>query len=393
MSLDAVSSVRTVVGVPRETDAGEARVAMVPTVVPQLTRSGLDVVVERGAGVAAGFADDLYGSHGARLGNREEVLEADVVVRVRGWGHDDVGFPHPTHPDQVAIGMADPLGSPHAVRAAAEDKLIAIALDLMPRITRAQSMDALSSQATITGYRAVLLAADRLPKMFPMLTTAAGTVPPAQVLVVGAGVAGLQAIATARRLGAVVQAYDVRPAAQEDIESLGARSVLLPLAPGDAEDASGYAKELGEAFYLRQQELLAQVAAAVDVIVTTALIPGSPAPTLITARAVAGMSPGSVIVDCAAERGGNCQLTRPDETVVTPNGVTVLGPTNLPSTVPRDASLMYAKNVAAFLDLITEGGRVVLNEDDEIVRGTLVTRAGEIVNARVLGALEEVRDV
>jgi NAD(P) transhydrogenase subunit alpha len=393
MNLDAESSVRTVVGVPRETDAREARVAMVPTVVPQLTRSGLDVVVERGAGVAAGFADDLYRSHGARLGNRGEVLEADVVVRVRGWGQDAMGFPHPSHPDQVVIGMADPLGSPHAVRAAAEDKLIAIALDLMPRITRAQSMDALSSQATVAGYRAVLLAADRLPKMFPMLTTAAGTVPPAQVLVVGAGVAGLQAIATARRLGAVVQAYDVRPAAQEDIESLGARSVLLPLSPGDAEDASGYAKELGEAFYRRQQELLAKVAAVVDVVVTTALIPRSPAPMLITGEAVAGMQPGSVIVDCAAERGGNCQLTRPDETVLTPNGVTVLGPTNLPSSVPRDASLMYSKNVAAFLDLITEGGRIVLNEEDEIVRGTLVTTAGEIVNARVLRALEEVRDV
>ena len=392
MGVDADWRLRTVVGVPREADPDEARVALAPTVIPQLTRSGLEIIVERGAGVSAGFADDLYESHGARLGSREEVLGADIVVRVRGWGVDDAS-PRVLHPDQVVIGMADPLGSPLGVRAAADDKLTAIALDLMPRITRAQAMDALSSQATVTGYRAVLLAADRLPKMFPMLTTAAGTVPPAQVLVVGAGVAGLQAIATARRLGAVVQAYDVRPAAQEDIESLGARSVLLPLAPGDAEDASGYAKELGDAFYRRQQNLLAQVAAGMDVIVTTALIPGSPAPVLITADAVAGMQPGSVIVDCAAERGGNCELTRPDETVLAENGVTILGPTNLPSTVPGDASLMYAKNVAAFLGLITSDGRIVLDERDEIVRETLVTRGGEIVNGRVLHALEEARDV
>ena len=392
MSLDAQLPLRTAVGVPREADPDEARVAMVPTVVPQLTRSGLEVVVERGAGAAAGFTDDLYESHGARLGSHEDVLDADIIVRVRGWGSDGA-FPHASHPDQIVIGLADPIGSPLAARAAADEKLTAFALDLMPRITRAQAMDALSSQATVTGYRAVLLAADRLPKMFPMLTTAAGTVPPAQVLVIGAGVAGLQAIATARRLGAVVQAYDVRPAAQEDIESLGARCVMLPLAPGDAEDASGYAKALGEAFYRRQQELLAQVAAGVDVVVTTALIPGAPAPLLITAEAVGGMAPGSVVVDCAAERGGNCELTRPDETVFTENGVTILGPTNIPSTVPRDASLMYAKNVASFLGLITEEGRIHVDEGDEIVRETLVTTGGEVVNARVLKALGEVRDV
>ncbi|HJS27077.1 MAG TPA: Re/Si-specific NAD(P)(+) transhydrogenase subunit alpha [Actinomycetota bacterium] len=393
MNLETERQLRRLVGVPLESNADEARVALVPTVIPQLTRSGLEVVVERGAGTSAGFPDDAYESHGARLGSREDVLEADIVVRVRGWGVDDDGSLGVSHPDQVVIGMADPLGSPLAVRAAADHKLIAIALDLIPRITRAQAMDALSSQATVTGYRAVLLAADRLPKMLPMLTTAAGTIPPAQVFVVGAGVAGLQAIATARRLGAVVQAYDVRPAAQEDIESLGARSVLLPLAPGDAGDAGGYAKELSEAFYRRQQELLAEVAAGVDVLVTTAMIPGAPAPLLITATAVARMQPGSVIVDCAAERGGNCALTRADETVVTDNGVTILGPTNLPSTVPHDASLMYAKNVAALLGLITREGRLALDEEDEIVRQTVVTRDGEIVNGRVLRALEEVRDV
>ena len=391
MNVDAEGQPRTSVGVPRE-DGGETRVALVPTVIPQLTRSGLMVVVERGAGISAGFPDGAYETHGARLGDRADVLDADIVVRVRGWGVDREGRAG-THPDQVVIGMADPLGSPSAVRAAADRKLVAIALDLMPRITRAQPMDVISSQATVAGYRAVLLAADRLPKIFPMLTTAAGTIPPAQVFVVGAGVAGLEAIATARRLGAMVQAYDVRPAAQEDIESLGARSVLLPLAPGDAQDASGYAKELGDSFYRRQQEVLADVVAGVDVVVTTALVPGRAAPVLITRDAVAGMQPGSVIVDCAAERGGNCELTRPGGTVLTDKGVTILGPTDLPSTVPYDASFMYAKNVAAFLGLITRDGRLWLDEDDEIVRATLVTSGGRIVHPRVLQALEGVRDV
>jgi NAD(P) transhydrogenase subunit alpha len=382
----------TSVGVPRETDAGETRVAIVPAVVPQLMRSGLEVVVERGAGGAAGFLDDAYASHGARLGSRSDVLEADILVRVRGWGLAGMA-PAESHPDQVVIGMADPLGSLDAVLSAAESKLVAFALDLVPRITRAQPMDALSSQATLVGYRAVLLAADRLPKLFPMLTTAAGTIPPAEVFVIGAGVAGLQAIATARRLGAVVRGYDVRPAAQEDIESLGARSVLLPLAPGDAQDPSGYAKELGDAFYRRQQELLATVVAGADVVVTTAFIPSTSAPVLITAEAVGGMKPGSVIVDCAAERGGNCELTRRDETILTRNGVSILGPTNLPSTVPHDASLMYAKNVAAFLGLITREGRVAPDDRDEIVRATLVTMAGDIVHPQVLEALEGVRHV
>ena len=392
MNVDAEWQRRTTVGVPRE-NGGETRVALVPAVIPQLVRSGLRVVVERGAGNSAGFPDGAYETHGGALVERADVLDADIVVRVRGWGVDDRDGRSGGHPDQIVIGMADPLGSPSAVRAAADRKLVAIALDLMPRITRAQPMDVISSQATVTGYRAVLLAADRLPKMFPMLTTAAGTIPPAQVFVVGAGVAGLEAIATARRLGAVVQGYDVRPAAQEEIESLGARSVLLPLAPGDAQDASGYAKELGDAFYRRQQELLAEVVVGVDVVVTTALIPGVTAPVLITGHAVAGMQSGSVIVDCAAERGGNCELTRPDRTVLTENGVTILGPTDLPSTVPHDASFMYAKNVAAFLGLITRDGRPSLDEGDEIVRATLVTSGGHVVHRRVLEALEGVRDV
>jgi NAD(P) transhydrogenase subunit alpha len=352
--------------------------------------------VEAHAGDGAGFPDESYVAHGARIGSRDDVFGADIVVQVRTCGmnpekgRDDIDR---FRPDQIVAGMSDPLVCPAGVQQAAERKVIGFALDFMPRITRAQSMDVLSSQATVVGYKAVLMAADRLPRLFPMLTTAAGTVPPAQVFVIGAGVAGLQAIATARRLGAVVQGYDVRPAAQEDIESLGGRAVLLPLQPGDAEDKSGYAKELGEAFYRRQQELMAQVVAGVDVVISTALIPGKRAPMLITAEAVAGMQPGSVIIDCAAERGGNCELTQANKRIVSENGVIVLGPTNLPADVPHDASVMYAKNVVAFLQLLVKDGKLVVDEDDEIIRGTMVTKDGEIVHKRVLESLEEVHHV
>lgn len=385
---------RLLVGVPRETFPGERRVALVPAVLAQLQKAGMEAVVERGAGEAAGFPDEAYRAHGARLGSRDDVFAADVVVQVRTCGmnpekgRDDVDR---FRPDQVVAGMADPLVCPVGVRQAADHKVIGFAMDFMPRISRAQGMDVLSSQATVIGYKAVLMAAERLPKMFPMLTTAAGTVPPAQVFVVGAGVAGLTAIATARRLGAVVQAYDVRQAAQEDIESLGGRAVLLPLAPGDAQDPSGYARELGESFYLRQQELMTQVVAGVDVVIATALIPGRRAPVLITEGAVLAMPPGSVIVDCAAERGGNCALTRPNHRVVTGNRVVVLGPTNLASSVAYEASVMYAKNMTAFLLHLVKDGRLEIDPDDEIVRGTLVTRDGEILNTRVLEALEEAR--
>ncbi len=384
---------RIVVGVPRESFPGESRVALVPSVVPQLAKAGMRVVIERGAGERAGFDDELYEQHGAGLGSRHEVFESDIVVQVRTCGanpqagRDDIDR---FHPDQIIVGFADPLVCPMAVHQAAEHKIVAFAMDFVPRITRAQGMDALSSQATVGGYKAVLMAAGRLPKMFPMLTTAAGTVPPAQVFVIGAGVAGLQAIATARRLGAVVQGYDVRPAAQEDIESLGARAVLLPLEPGAAEDPSGYARELGPEFYRRQRELMAQTVAGSDVVITTALIPGRIAPVLITADAVAGMQPGSVIIDVAAERGGNCELTRPNKRVVTENRVTILGPTNLPSTVPYQASLMYAKNVTAFLLHLVRDGRIDLDREDEILRGMLVAQGGEIVHKRVREALDEV---
>lgn len=384
---------RILVGLPRETFPGEWRVALVPAALPVLAKAGMDVIVEHGAGDAAGFADGAYEKNGATIGSRAEIFEADVVVQVRTCGanpdagRDDI---ERLHPDQIIVGMADPLVCPVGVQQAADHKVTAFALDFMPRITRAQGMDVLSSQSTVIGYKAVLLAADRLPKLFPMLTTAAGTVPPAQVFVIGAGVAGLQAIATARRLGAVVHGYDVRPAAQEDIESLGARAVMLPLQPGDAEDAGGYARELGGSFYRRQQEFMAQVVATSDVVITTALIPGKKAPVLITAEAVAGMQPNSVIVDCAAERGGNCELTRANKRVVTENRVTILGPTNLPSSVAYEASQMYSKNLTAFLTHVFREGSLDVDMEDEIVSGTLVTRAGEIVNQRVLESLAEV---
>lgn len=390
----ALDRATLIVGVPAETRRGERRVALVPTAVTQLTKAGLDVTVERGAGERAGFPDEAYVSHGANVVTRREVLHADIVIRVRGWGvSTDDGAADAAAPGQVVIGLADPLFDPLVAVRAAERNLIAFALELVPRAARAQAVDALSSQATITGYKAVLLAASTLPKMLPLLTTAAGTVPPAQAFVVGAGVAGLQAIATARRLGAVVQAYDVRAAAQEDIESLGARAVLLPLAPGDAEDSTGYAKELGDAFYRRQQELLSEVVTGADIVICTALIPGRAAPVLVTAAAVERMEPGSVIVDCAAERGGNCELTRPDERTVTNNGVTILGPTGLPSTVPHDASVMYSKNVSSFVQLIVKDGRLSIDEGDDIIRSTLVTQDGEIVNGRVLASLREVQRV
>jgi NAD(P) transhydrogenase subunit alpha len=384
-----VNTDRLLVGVPRETFPGEARVALVPAVLAQLADAGLDVVVETGAGTAAGFTDRAYADHGARLGTRDQVFAADVIAQVRGWGVnlDDLDR---MHPDQVAVGIADPLAAPDAARRVAERKATAFALDLVPRITRAQVMDVLSSQATVVGYRAAVIAAEQLPKMFPMLTTAAGTVPPAQVLVVGAGVAGLTAIATARRLGAVVQAYDIRRAARAEIESLGARAVVLPVEPDDADAGAsgGYAHDLGEAFTQRQQELLARVVAGVDVVITTASVPGKRSPVLVTGEAVQGMAAGSVVVDAAAERGGNCALTRPGGRVVTGNGVTILGPTNLASGAAHDASVMYAKNVTAFLLHLVHEGRIVLDLQDEIVAGTLVARDGEVVHPRVREALD-----
>ena len=382
-------------GVPLEMREDERRVALTPAVVPACVKAGLDVLIESKAGEAAGFLDETYRDRDARIGTRDEVFErSDIIAQVRTYGADAEGG----HADlrrlrrgQAVIGLANPLDAPDAIEEMAARGAAVFALELMPRITRAQSMDVLSSQATVAGYKAVLVAAESLPKLFPMMTTAAGTLTPARVLVIGAGVAGLQAIATARRLGAVVEAYDVRPAARDEVESLGARFVELPLQPGDAEDASGYAKALGEAFYRRQQELLAEVVAKADVVICTALIPGKPSPVLVTAEAVQRMAPGSVIVDLAAEKGGNCEATFPDQFIVTEGGVTVMGPTNLAASVPLHASQMFAKNMSAFVLNMVRDGVLALDSDDPIVTGTLVCRDGRVVNPKVQALLQEGR--
>ncbi len=374
-------------GVPKETFPGERRVALVPAVVPALVKAGHEVIVETGAGVAAGFPDQEYVERGARVAaSRAEVLaESDVLLQVRGLGtNPEAGradLPLLRH-GQVVIGFLEPLLAREEIAALAARGVTAFAMELMPRITRAQSMDALSSMATVAGYKAVLLAASELPRMFPMMMTAAGTVAPAHVFVVGAGVAGLQAIATAKRLGAKVEAYDVRPAVKDQVQSLGAKFVELPLETADTEDKGGYAKALDEAFYRRQREMMARVVAASDVVITTAAVPGKKAPVLVTADMVAGMRPGSVIVDLAAERGGNCELTRPNERVVA-HGVVILGPTGLASTVPYHASQMYARNITTFFAHVAKGGRIDTAADDEIVRETLVTEGGDIVHPRV----------
>ena len=381
-----------IVGVPKETFPGERRVAVVPSVVPALTKASLDVLIESSAGTVAGFPDAAYTDAGARVAPSRAQLfaDADIVLQVRSPGAaDDAGRAdlELLRPGQAIIGLSDPLGEPAAARAVAERDVAAFSMELIPRITRAQSMDVLSSMASIAGYKAVLLAAAALPRMFPMMMTAAGTITPAKVFVVGAGVAGLQAIASARRLGARVEAYDVRPAVKEQVESLGASFVELPLETEGAEDAGGYAKAQDETFYQRQRETMARVVAASDVVITTALIPGKTAPILVTAEAVAGMSPGSVVVDLAAERGGNCELTQADETVVTDSGVTILGPTNLPSTVPYHASQMYAKNISTLLLHLVKEGALALDMDDEITAGTLVSRDGAVVHPRICDLL------
>ncbi len=375
-----------IVGVPKETYAQERRVALIPDVLSTLDKAGVEVVVEAGAGAAAGYPDGEYEEKGAAIKTRAELFErADTILQVRTYaanaeaGGADL---EDLRPGQAVIGMADPLTALTEIEQLAQRRTTLFALELMPRITRAQSMDILSSMATVAGYKAVLLAAAELPRMFPLLMTAAGTLAPARVLVIGAGVAGLQAIATARRLGAVAMAYDVRPAVREQVESLGGQFVDLQLDSADSEDAGGYAKAQGEDFYRRQQEELAKVVAANDVVVTTAAIPGQQAPILITEAAVAAMAPGSLVVDLAAERGGNCALTRPGETVEA-GDVKVMGPLNLPSTAPYHASQMYAHNITTFLRHLVEEGALKIDLEDEITRETLVTRDGEIVHPRV----------
>lgn len=375
-----------VVGIPRESFPGERRVALAPKQCEPLKKLGIDVLLEVNAGIRAGFTDDSYIARGARFGSRSEVFaQAHVIAQVRTLGanleagRDDLSL---LRPDQVVIGFSEPLTSLEACTDMAAAGVSLLAMELVPRITRAQSMDALSSMATVAGYRAVLLAATELPRMFPMLMTAAGTVTPAKVFVLGAGVAGLQAIATARRLGAVVCAYDVRPAAKEQVESVGARFVSLAVDSAGSEDKGGYAKAMDEEFYRRQRELLTGVLAEQDVVITTAAVPGRKAPLLITESMIAGMPAGSVVVDLAAERGGNCEPTKPGETVQV-GDVTVLGPLNMPSGAPFHASQMYGANIASFLKLLVKNGELVLPLEDEIIRETLVCRGGAVVHARI----------
>ena len=376
-----------IVGVPREIFPGERRVALVPGVVANLAKAGLEVVVEAGAGVEAGYPDADYEAKGARVfSNRGDVLgRADIVVQVLCYGANDRTGRNDLplfKRGQTLIGFIRPLSELRALEEIAATGVTSLSVELMPRITRAQNMDALSSMATIDGYKAVLIAADKLPRIFPMLTTAAGTITPSRVLIIGAGVAGLQAIATARRLGAVVSAYDLRPVVKEQVQSLGARFVELAIEAAEAQDAGGYAKAQDEAFYQKQRELLGKVVAESDVVITTAVVPGKKSPVLVTKEMVAGMTPGSVIVDLAAERGGNCELTRPDETIVE-QGVTIVGNINLAGSAPYHASQMYAKNLTNFMLHLVKDGKLVLNMDDEITRSTLVTRDGELVNPRV----------
>ncbi len=377
-------------GVVKEQYPGERRVAVAPQSIAALAKCGTELIVERGAGLAAGFTDAEYEQRAARLGTRKEVFAgAGILLAVRTAGADPEGSRADLRllrAGQAIIGLGEPLAAPEPYRDLAAAYLTSFALELLPRITRAQSMDVLSSMATIAGYKATLLAADALPRMFPMLMTAAGTVAAARVLVIGAGVAGLQAIATARRLGAVVSGYDVRPAVKEQVESLGARFVTLGLETAAAQDQGGYAKAQSEDFYRRQRELMAEVIARHDVVITTAAVPGKRAPVLVTREMVAGMAPGSVIVDLAAERGGNCELTRPGETVVA-REVTILGPLNLASSIPYHASQMYSRNITAFLCHLVKGGELSIDATDEITRETLVTHQGRITNGRVQQAL------
>ena len=376
-----------IIGVPKEIYPGDRRVALVPVVIPTLTKAGFDVHIQSGAGLEAGYPDSQYVDKGAKIvADRAAIFAAaDIIVQLLCYGANDINGKQDLplfRRDQILVGFLRPFGSKDVVEEIAHSGVTSFSIELMPRSTRAQSMDALSSLATAAGYEAVLRAADHHPRIFPMLTTAAGTITPARVFIIGCGVAGLQAIATSRRLGAVTSAYDLRPAVKEQVHSLGGRFVELPIEAKDAQDARGYATAQGEDFYRRQRELLGKVVQESDVVITTAVIPGKKAPVLVTEEMVKGMAHGSVIVDLAAERGGNCEITEPGKTVVK-HGVTVMGPINLANGVPYHSSMMYARNVTAFLTYLIKDQKLTLNPDDEIMRETLLTRGGEIVQARV----------
>jgi NAD(P) transhydrogenase subunit alpha len=369
-----------ILGVPKETVPGERRVAVVPDLVAGLKKAGLDVVVQTDAGKAAGFLDTSYQEKGARV-EGDVYSNPDILLKVRPPSVAEVGR---MKEGAVLIGFMQPYANAEVIQALAARKVVSFAMELMPRITRAQPMDALSAMSTISGYKAVLLAANYLPRFFPLLMTAAGTLTPARVLIIGAGVAGLQAIGTARRLGAVVEAYDTRPVVKEQVESLGARFVDIGVESKDAQDKGGYAKAQSEEFYRKQQEGLAKAVANADAVVTTALVPGKKAPVLISEDMVKSMRPGSVIVDLAAEQGGNCAYTQPDQEALQ-HGVTILGPTNLPSTLAYHASMMYARTVTQFLLVLVKDGKLALNLDDELIRGPLLTNQGEIVHEAAKG--------
>ena len=376
-----------IIAVPKETYPGERRVALVPLVVPTLVKAGFEVVVESTAGLEAGYPDSQYTEKAARIVKERPALfeQADIVLQVLCYGSNDITGKEDLpllHRDQLLIGFLRPFGSREAVEQIANRGVTAFSVELIPRTTRAQNMDALSSMGTICGYKAVLIAADSHPRIFPMLTTAAGTITPARVFVIGAGVAGLQAIATARRLGAAASAYDMRPAAKEQVQSLGGRFVELPIEAQDAQDARGYARAQDEDFYRRQRELLGRVVEESDVVITAAVIPGKKSPVLVTEDMVQRMAPGSVIFDLAAERGGNCELTQAGKTIQK-HGVTIIGAINVASGVPYHASQMYARNVSAFLLHLVKDQKLAMNMDDEIVRETLLTLGGEVLNPRV----------
>ncbi|MCH7867357.1 MAG: Re/Si-specific NAD(P)(+) transhydrogenase subunit alpha [Myxococcales bacterium] len=375
-----------IIGVPKETAADERRVALVPEGVKALKKLGVDVLIESGAGVAAGFTDASYTDAEAKLAASAAELYAvaDIVIKVQPPQGDEITA---LREGTALIGLLKPLDIPELAVQLAARNVSAFSVELMPRISRAQSMDVLSSQSTIAGYRAVLLAAMALPRVFPMMVTAAGTLRPAKAFIIGAGVAGLQALGSAKRLGAITSAYDTRVAVREQVQSVGAKFIELDLDSGDSEDSGGYAKAETEEFYVKQRRELGKHVAASDIVITTALVPGRQAPLLITAEAVANMRPGSVVVDLAAEKGGNCELTEADKDIVV-NGVTIIGHTNLPSEVPAHASQMYSKNLTTFLGHLLDDGKLVIDREDEITSGTLVSYRGEVVSEMIRSRLE-----
>lgn len=378
-----------ILGVMRETFPNENRVSLIPQVVSSIRKLGLEVYVEKGAGEGAYYSDQEYEAVGARVVSRDEILDAaSIITYVRAPGADtnNISDIQKMKKDTVVIGMMEPLANPEVAKMFAERGVISFSLELIPRITRAQSMDVLSSMATIAGYKAVLVAGELLPKVFPMLMTAAGNLMSARVFVIGAGVAGLQAIATAKRLGAVVEAYDIRPEVKEQVQSVGGRFIELGLETQDASDKSGYAREMSEEFYQKQREMMMKVLEYSDVVISTASVPGKKAPILITKEMVERMKKGSVIIDLAAEKGGNCELTKPGE-IYEYRGVKIAGLVNLPSTVPVHASQMYSNNIKNFLSILVKDGKLNIDLSDEIISGTLVTKDGEVVHPLVKKAL------